>query len=156
MTVGKTTYEVNDALASLGIDDPAKAGIGLFSIVMPWPIDPASLVDFAKYYDEVMVVEEKRPIVEDQVARAVVNLAERAVITGKLAPDGSRLLPETGEITHSILLTAISDRANAHGIAMRPNNTARLHHSRPSQNSRAHTMVLCRLPTQFQHQASRR
>ena len=120
MTVGKTTYEVNDALASLGIDDPAKAGIGLFSIVMPWPIDPASLVDFAQYYDEVMVVEEKRPIVEDQVARAVVNLAERAVITGKLAPDGSRLLPETGEITHSILMTAISERANAHGIAMRP------------------------------------
>ena len=31
ITVGKTTYEVNDALASLGIDDPAKAGIGLFS-----------------------------------------------------------------------------------------------------------------------------
>ena len=66
------------------------------------------------------MVEEKRPIVEDQVARAVVNLAERAVITGKLAPDGSRLLPETGEITHAILMTAISERANAHGIAMRP------------------------------------
>ena len=120
MTVGKTTCEVNDALASLGIDDPAKAGIGLFSVVMPWPVNPASLVEFAKYYDEVMVVEEKRPIVEDQLARAVVNLAERAVITGKLAPDGSRLLPETGEITHAILMAAISERAKAHGIATRP------------------------------------
>ena len=50
----------------------------------------------------------------------MVNLADRAVITGKLAPDGSRLLPETGEITHAILMTAISERANAHDITMRP------------------------------------
>ena len=56
---------------------------------MPWPINPESLRDFAAHYDEVMVVEEKRPLVEDQLARAVVNMTDRAVITGKLAPDGS-------------------------------------------------------------------
>ena len=38
MAVGKTLYEINDALRSLGINDPAKSGIGLFSIVMPWPL----------------------------------------------------------------------------------------------------------------------
>ena len=116
MAVGKTLYEINDALHSLGIDDPAKAGIGFFSVVMPWPINPESLRDFAAHYDEVMVVEEKRPIVEDQLARAVVNMTNRAFITGKLAPDGSQLLPETGELTHAILMAAIHNRASAHGI----------------------------------------
>ena len=61
MAVGKTLYEINDALYSLGIDEPAKVGIGLFSVVMPWPINPKSLRNFAAQYDEVMVVEEKRP-----------------------------------------------------------------------------------------------
>ena len=36
----------------------------------------------------------KGPLVEDRWRRAVVNIADRAVITGKL-PDGSPLLPET-------------------------------------------------------------
>jgi indolepyruvate ferredoxin oxidoreductase len=119
IAVGKAFYEVNDALISLGIKDRVAAGIGLFSVVMPWPVNADSLADFAKNYDEVMVVEEKRPIVEEQLARAVVNLPARAVITGKMAPDGSPLLPETGEITHAILMTAITKRANAHDIAIR-------------------------------------
>ncbi|MDC0062661.1 indolepyruvate ferredoxin oxidoreductase family protein [Candidatus Puniceispirillum sp.] len=116
IAVGKTLYEVNDALQSLGINDPAKSGIGLFSIVMPWPIDPKSLCDFASDYDEILVVEEKRPVVEDQMARAVVNMTDRGVITGKFAPDGTPLLPETGELTHAILMAAIHSRATAHGI----------------------------------------
>ncbi len=116
MAVGKTLYEVKDALLSLGINDPAKSGIGLFSIVMPWPIDPKSLCDFASDYDEILVVEEKRPVVEDQIARAVVNMTDRGVITGKFSPDGKPLLPETGELTHAILMTSIHSRANAHGI----------------------------------------
>ena len=116
MAVGKTLYEINDALYSLGINDPAKVGIGFFSVVMPWPIDPKSLRNFAADYDEVMVVEEKRPLVEEQLARAVVNITDRAVITGKFSPDGSPLLPETGELTHAILMAAIHSRASAHGI----------------------------------------
>jgi indolepyruvate ferredoxin oxidoreductase len=116
VAVGKTLYEINDALHSLGIDDAAKTGIGLFSVVMPWPINPESIRDFAANYGELLVVEEKRPIVEEQIARAVINMTDRAVITGKLSPDGSPLLPETGELTHAILMAAIHTRAAAHGI----------------------------------------
>ena len=83
---------------------------------MPWLIDPKSLRDFAADYDEVLVVEEKRPVVEDQMARAVVNMTDRGVITGKFSPDGTPLLPETGELTHAILMAAIHSRAAAHGI----------------------------------------
>ena len=43
-------------------------------------------------------------------------MTDRAVITGKLSPDGSSLLPETGELTHAILMAAIHNRAAAHGI----------------------------------------
>ena len=123
MAVGKTLYEINDALNSLGIDNPTNVGIGFFSVVMPWPINPESLRDFAAHYDEVMVIEEKRSLVEGQLARAVVNMTGRAVITGKLAPDGSPLIPETGELTHAILMAAIRARAATHGITCDLPNT---------------------------------
>ena len=46
----------------------------------------------------------------------MLNVTKRAFNNDKLAPDGSQLLPETGELTHAILMAAIHNRASAHGI----------------------------------------
>ena len=81
IAVGKAVLEVIEALTSLGAAQYTDRGIGLLSIGMPWPIAPQILTDFASRYDEILVVEEKRPIVEDQLARAVVNIEKRGVIS---------------------------------------------------------------------------
>ena len=130
IAVGKSLFEVNDALISLGINDIDKAGIGLFPITMPWPLNQQHIADFITRYDEVMIVEEKRPIVEEQIARIIVNLPDRAIITGKMTPDGLPLLPETGEITHAGLLQAIGQRAIAHNISVNNLATAPVNASR--------------------------
>ena len=117
IAVGKAAPEARDALRSLGLDDPAKVGVGLLSLVMPWPAHQRALTAFAEKYDEVLVVEEKRAIVEDQLARAIVNLSGRAVLSGKNAPDGSPLLPNSGEITHALLVEVLAKRCAAHDIA---------------------------------------
>ena len=118
IAVGKAYLETIDALESLGIKNPAAAGIGLVPVVMPWPLTPDPLVAFCRHFDEVMVIEEKRPIVEEQLARALVNVSAHAALSGKTAPDGSVLLPETGEITHHRLMTAIAARCAAREIAV--------------------------------------
>ncbi|MGB1946760.1 MAG: hypothetical protein ACPHTC_07765, partial [Candidatus Puniceispirillaceae bacterium] len=67
IAVGKAVPEVVEALTSLGAARYSDHGIGILSVGMPWPIAPQILIDFASRYDEILVVEEKRPIVEDQL-----------------------------------------------------------------------------------------
>ncbi len=118
IAVGKAVPEVIEALTSLGAARYSDHGIGLLSVGMPWPIAPQILIDFASRYDEILVVEEKRPIVEDQLARVVVNLKKRGVISGKHCPEGKSLIPQTGELSHRLLCDVIHARATTHGIML--------------------------------------
>ena len=118
IAVGKAVPEVIEALTDLGAAQYWDHGIEILSVGMPWPIAPQILIDFASRHDEILVVEEKRPIVEDQLARAVVNLKKRGVISGKNCPDGNPLIPQTGELTHKLLCDVIHARATSHGIRL--------------------------------------
>ncbi|MEA2914101.1 MAG: indolepyruvate ferredoxin oxidoreductase, partial [Bradyrhizobium sp.] len=71
LAVGKSRLDVIQALAMLGIDGGAmdQFGIGFCAIGMPWPLDPDFIRDHCAGAGEVLVIEEKRPLVEDQVAR---------------------------------------------------------------------------------------
>ncbi len=124
IAVGKAVPEVVEALTSLGAARYSDHGIGLLSVGMPWPIAPEILIDFASRYDEILVVEEKRPIVEDQLARVVINLKKRGVISGKHCPEGTPLIPQTGELSHRLLCDVIHTRATCHGIMLAALSTA--------------------------------
>ena len=118
IAVGKAVPEVIEALTSLGAAQYSDHSIGLLSVGMPWPIASQILIDFASRYDEILVVEEKRPIVEDQLARVVVNQKRRGVISGKFCPKGTPLIPQTGELNHRLLCNVIHARAASHGIML--------------------------------------
>ena len=118
IAVGKASPETQDALRTLGIDLQSDPRIGLLSLTMPWPVNQSALVDFASHYDEVLVIEEKRPIVEEQLAHSIVNIADRAHLSGKSAPDGTALVPRHGELTHSLLVEIVAKRASAHNITV--------------------------------------
>src|SRR6185437_313353 len=57
------------ALADLGIDErhAAEVGIRLYKVGMPWPLEPNGVREFAKGLDEILVVEEKRQLIEYQM-----------------------------------------------------------------------------------------
>ena len=116
VAAGKALVETREALIALGLEDHAHHGIGLFSVTMPWPLETTGLLAFADGFDEILVVEEKRGLVEDQLARALVNAPRRPRLSGKLAPDGTRLLPAVGELSISMLAEAIHKRAAHLGI----------------------------------------
>ena len=66
ITTGKSYLDVRQALEDLGIDE-AKAdelGLRLYKVGMPWPLEPAGIKEFSEGLKEILVVEEKRPIIE--------------------------------------------------------------------------------------------
>lgn len=118
---GHTYHEVREALGLLGLgtDDALRsAGIRLFQLLMPVPVDPAQVREFAVGLDEVLVVEEKNPTLERLVRDALYDAAVRPRVTGRLDPDGRPLVPGTGmldadrlrEPLHRRLTTRIADR----------------------------------------------
>ncbi|WP_191902326.1 hypothetical protein, partial [Pseudomonas viridiflava] len=69
VTTGKSYLDVRQALEELGIDEQLcdQVGIRLLKVGMSWPLEPVSVHDFAQGLDEILVVEGKRSVIEDQL-----------------------------------------------------------------------------------------
>ena len=74
---GKSYLDVIEAMEELGIDEKMAADIGIrvFKVAMPWPLEPDGVREFAQGLDEILVVEEKRKIVEYQLKEQLYNWA---------------------------------------------------------------------------------
>jgi indolepyruvate ferredoxin oxidoreductase len=118
VAVGKAVTETREALHMLGIADPSEKGIALMSVAMPWPVEPNSMLDFAQRFDEILVIEEKRSLVEDQLAHLLVNQVNRPKLSGKADPDNTPLLPDYGELSLEAVIEAIIRRAGVHKIKL--------------------------------------
>jgi TPP-dependent indolepyruvate ferredoxin oxidoreductase alpha subunit len=75
---GKAWLDVRQALDDLGIDEKYAADIGLrlFKVGMPWPLEAESVRHFAQGLEEILVVEEKRQIIEYQLKEMLYNWRE--------------------------------------------------------------------------------
>ena len=89
---GKSYLDVLEALEELGIDEALAASIGirLFKVAMPWPLEPEGIREFARGLEEILVVEEKRQIVEYQLKEQLYNWREdvRPRVIGKFDERG--------------------------------------------------------------------
>ena len=121
ITCGKSYLDVMQALDDLGIDDKLAADIGLriFKVGMVWPLEPEGVRQFAEGLEEIMVIEEKRQIIEYQLKEQLYNWRDdvRPRVVGKFAekgewalPHGDWLLPAAGELTPAMIARAIAKR----------------------------------------------
>jgi len=112
VTTGKAYLDVRAALDALGIDEgrAAALGLGVYKVAMPWPLEPSRVLEFARGYDEVLVVEEKRPIIEEQLARVLVNQPSRPRLVGKTDEQGAVLVPNRGELVPDVVAGVIAGR----------------------------------------------
>jgi len=121
VAAGKTFLDVRQALENLGLgaDRCAALGVRLYKPGLIWPLEPIGLTAFAESSEEVLVVEEKRPVIEEQVAAILFTLpsGRRPRLTGKRDADGGLLLSSVGELTPSLVLEAIFRRLEALGLA---------------------------------------
>jgi indolepyruvate ferredoxin oxidoreductase len=103
VSAGKAFLDVRQALVDLGLDDAAcrRLGIRLYKPGLIWPMDKDRLAAFARGSRALLVIEEKRPVMEDQIARHLYALsaAERPALLGKQDLQGALLLPSIGELS---------------------------------------------------------
>ncbi|MDE2612181.1 MAG: indolepyruvate ferredoxin oxidoreductase family protein [Burkholderiales bacterium] len=118
---GKAWLDVRQALHALGIDERVAADIGLrlFKVGMVWPLEADGVRHFAQGLEEILVVEEKRQIIEYQLKEMLYQWRDdvRPRVVGKFdesgewpAPPHQWLLPPTGELTPALAARAIASR----------------------------------------------
>jgi indolepyruvate ferredoxin oxidoreductase len=117
LAAGKVYRDVRQALDDLGLDDAACAafGIRLYKPGLVWPLEPEGLIDFARGSRELLIVEEKRAVIEEQAARILFALpeGERPQLTGKRDTEGQALLSSVGELSPTSVREALVRRLKA-------------------------------------------
>jgi indolepyruvate ferredoxin oxidoreductase len=111
---GKAYLDLRQALADLGITDrdAQELGLRIYKIAMTWPLEESGAKCFAEGLQDVLVVEEKRGFIEDQLVRILYNMdaSKRPSVVGKRDERGAILLPSEGELTPTIVAAAVVSR----------------------------------------------
>ncbi|MEY2892418.1 MAG: hypothetical protein RJA98_2326 [Pseudomonadota bacterium] len=119
-TAGKSYLDVREALALLGLDKAAASALGLrlLKIGVVWPLEPQCIVEFAQGLDEILVVEEKRQVLEYQIKEHLYNEPVRPRVVGKYdeagewvkVPSRGILLSPNGELSPGQIADVIAMR----------------------------------------------
>ncbi len=97
----------------------AQIGIRLFKVSMPWPLEPDGVREFSKGLEEILVVEEKRQMVEYQLKEQLYNWQAdvRPRVIGKfddqgewVHPRGEWLLPAKADFSIAQIARVIAKR----------------------------------------------
>jgi indolepyruvate ferredoxin oxidoreductase len=103
VTVGKSYLDVRQALDELGIDDAEaeRLGLAIYKVGMVWPLETEGATTFCAGKREILVIEEKRPLIEQQLKDALFNMesGRRPVVVGKNDERGQHLFKSDGELT---------------------------------------------------------
>lgn len=125
ITAGKSYLDTRQALADLGIDEQIahEIGLRLYKIGMIWPLESEGVRHFAQGLEEILVVEEKRQILEYQLKEELYSWEDkvRPRVVGKFddtgewsnlqgAGHGDWLLPATYELSPAQIARAIASR----------------------------------------------
>ncbi len=133
---GKAFNDTRQALADLGLDDDTcrALGIRLHKVNVVWPLEATITRDFAQGLQEILVVEEKRQVIEYQLKEELYNWRAdvRPNVLGKFdEPEGDStggewsmpnpsdnwLLRAKADLTPAIIAKAIAKRLKRLGLA---------------------------------------
>jgi indolepyruvate ferredoxin oxidoreductase len=111
---GKAFENVREALRHLEIDEKTadRIGLRLYKVRMPWPLEPEGVRHFSEGLEEVLVIEERREVIEHQIKQQLFNWREdvRPRIVGKFDHKDRHILSLHEEVTSGAALRAIATR----------------------------------------------
>ncbi len=114
VTTGKAHLDLMEALRLLeiGEEQAREIGIDIYKIGMVWPLAKQSSLDFVRGKTEVLVIEEKRGIIESQFKEYFYDYpgAKPSRMVGKNDENGNRLIPWTGELSPLQLAAIVAKR----------------------------------------------
>jgi indolepyruvate ferredoxin oxidoreductase len=111
ISAGKAHLDLMEALRRMGLDLARleELGIRLYKPGLTWPLEPTRLAHFAAGLEEILVVEEKEGVIEQQVKNLFYNLPQQARprVLGKTDADNRPLLSALGELRPSRIAPAL-------------------------------------------------
>ena len=112
VTVGKAHFDFMEVLRRLDLDPNAlaAAGVRVYKVGLVWPLEPTRIVEFAHGLQDILVIEEKAPVVERQMKELLYALpdGQRPRIAGKTTPEGAPLLSALGELRPSRIMPVVA------------------------------------------------
>jgi indolepyruvate ferredoxin oxidoreductase len=120
VAAGKAYQDLSQALRALGVSETELGSIGLrvLKVGMVWPLDDDIVRKFADGLDTILVVEEKRPLLEDQLRSILYGQADAPNIVGKFfdgqtytTTRGEQAFPNSGEIDPTSIVRVLSKTA---------------------------------------------
>ena len=112
ITTGKSYLDVRAAMDELGIDEVKanELGLRLYKVGMTWPLEPQGVLKFAQGLDLILVVEEKRSLIETQVKEQLYDLPDRPRVLGKKDESEHWLFPAKYALDPSDIAIKIGER----------------------------------------------
>ena len=115
VTVGKAHQDVMEAFRMLGFAGPGDIealGVRIYKIAQTWPIEREGLLAATGGLETLLVVEEKRPFVEEQIKSLLYGMdaSRRPAVFGKTDDRGAPMLPAFGELRPTMLMKPIAER----------------------------------------------
>jgi len=114
VTTGKAHLDLMEALRLLGIDaaEAGRIGIDVYKVGMVWPLAHDAALDFVRGKQEVLVVEEKRGLIESQFKEYFYDYPGRKPerMVGKEDEAGRPLVPWVGEVSPLTLAGIVAAR----------------------------------------------
>ncbi|WP_370298106.1 indolepyruvate ferredoxin oxidoreductase family protein [Pontibacterium sp.] len=114
VTTGKAHLDLMAALELLGLDEEKCRALGLdiYKVGMVWPLERSGVMDFVRGKQEVLVVEEKRGIIESQIKEymSTPDQTIKVTVVGKKDENGEPLIPYVGELGPNMLARYVADR----------------------------------------------
>ncbi len=109
---GKAYSTLRQAMRDAGISDEMARSLGLrlWKVGLAWPLDAEAARGFAHGLEEVLVVEDRRALLEPQLRDALYHLSERPRVVGKKDERGRPLLSELTELDAAQVLRALAAR----------------------------------------------
>lgn len=134
ITTGKSYLDVRQALDELHLDEVKcnDLGIRIYKVACPWPLGQRDLMEFAQGLDLIIVVEEKRSLIEVQVREELYGTVNQPVCIGKKDEQGNWLFPVKGALDPNEVAICIGDRLLKYG----PNEAIAAHVARLKEAQR--------------------
>jgi indolepyruvate ferredoxin oxidoreductase len=116
VSLGKSWLDTLQALDLLGIDEKRAADLGLrlYKVAAPWPLEPEGVNRFAEGLETILVVEEKRSLVETQVKEQLYGRAGAPGVIGKKDEENRVLLPAWGALEANQIAVILAKRILAY------------------------------------------
>ncbi|WP_298373758.1 indolepyruvate ferredoxin oxidoreductase family protein [Azospirillum sp.] len=149
VTTGKSYLDVRQALDELGITEEMAAdwGITVYKVGMPWPLERDGVRHFAEGLEEIVVVEEKRAVIENQLKEQLYNWNPdvRPKVVGKFDEAGEWILPSAGELSPAQIAVVIGRRLQR--FIDNENLARRIAFLDAQEQQKAHVARVVRKPT---------